>query len=243
MAVQAWPFLIARGRQRGYSVLLAPQFLLAEGDYGFLEEATGPVRESEPVRSGVATSRRGRRFGLIWAEHRVTAADIGGTTDPHDEHSRPLRLLYGLLSTSATIDADLGLVRRAALDTYRRFLTDEHHFTTEPSTPLDPHATEPSTPLGLRATGPSVPLAPAPLDARPTVAPAPRPTPLWVKALVISAAVVVGATAATVVAITSSGSGAPPPSHVDEPTTSCGTPTPTTTPLPSMTLPDVERPE
>jgi hypothetical protein len=225
MAAQAWPFLIARGRQRGYSVLLAPRFLLAEGDYGFLEEATGPVPESNPVRVGVATSQRGRRFGLAWSEHRVTAADIGGTADPRDEHSRPLRLLYGFLSADTTINApdgaDLDHARRAALDTYRRFLTDEHRFTTEPSTPLDTRTTEPSTLFA----------------ARTLIPPKPPPARRWVRAVVISAAVVIGAATAVVVAI-ASGSGDPPPSCTEDTsaagstttTSSCGSPTQTTTP-------------
>lgn len=207
----AWPFLIARGRQRGYSVLLAPHFLVADGDYGFLEEAAGPVHESEPVRVGLATSGRGRRFGLVWSEHRVTAEDVGGTTDPRDEHSRPLRLLYGFLTTDTAVNApaDLDGARRAALDTYRRFLADEHHFTTEPSTSLD--ATETSAP-------------PEPL----VVSPAPAPDWWWAKALVIAAAVVVGAAAVVLVAIAlSSGSDAPPSTRLDD-TTKCDSATTTT---------------
>jgi hypothetical protein len=224
----AWPFLIARGRQRGYSVLLAPHFLLAEGDYGFLEEATGPVPGSQPVRVGVATSNHGRRFGLTWSEHRITAADVGGTADPRDEHSRPLLLLYGFLSADTAIDtpagADLDRARRVALDTYRRFLTDEHGFTTEPSAPLDTHAAEPPVSSGVRAV----------------LAPAPPPARRRVRGLVISAAVVAGAAAAVVVVAIAAGSGSgdPPPSCPDDTTaagptrttSSCGSPTPTTTP-------------
>jgi hypothetical protein len=141
MAAQVWPFLIARGRQRGYSVLLAPRFLLAEGDYGFLEQATGPVRESAPVQADVATSRRGRRLGLVWSEHRVTAEDLSDTEDPYDEHSRPLLLLYGFVCADTTVSAPHGAgldhARRVALDTYRQFLTDENGFTTQPSAPFD----------------------------------------------------------------------------------------------------------
>lgn len=233
----AWPFLIARGRQRGYSVLLAPHFLVAEDDYGFLEEAAGPVHGSEPVRMGLATSRRGWRFGLVWSEYRVTAADVGGTTDPRDEHSRPLRLSYGLLTTgTATNDpADLDRARRAALDTYRRFLADEHHFTTEPSTQLDAHAVEP-----LGATETSV--SPAPSEP---LSPDPAPDRRWAKALVISAAVVAGVAAVIVVAIVAgSGSDVPPSTCPDDtttavPTTSCAsattTKTTTTTTTPART--------
>lgn len=236
MTAEVWPFLIARGRQRGYSVLLAPHFLLAEGDYGFLEEATGPVPQAQPVRVGAATSQRGRRFGLVWSEHLVTAADVGGTADPRDEHSRPLRLLYGVLSADTAINAsagaDLDHARRAALDTYRRFLTDEHHFTTEPSNPLDARAAEPSAsfaPTAERA---------APVDAR-AISPEPPQARRWARTLVISAAVVAGAAAVFVVAIVvGSGSDDRPPSCPADATaagptmttSSCGSPTPTTTP-------------
>lgn len=141
MAAQGWPFLIARGRQRGYSVLLAPRFLLAEGDYGFLEQATGAVRESAPVQAGVAISQRGRRLGLVWSEHRVTAEDLSDTEDPYDEHSRPLLLLYGFVCADTAVSAPHGAgldhARRVALDTYRQFLTDENGFTTQPSAPFD----------------------------------------------------------------------------------------------------------
>jgi len=239
MAAQAWPFLIARGRQRGYSVLLAPQFLLAEGDYGFLEEATGPVPESDPVRVGVATSHHGRRFVLAWSEHRVTAADVGDTADPRDEHSRPLRLLYGFLSADTTITApagaDLDHARRAALDTYRRFLTDEHRFSTEPSTPLDARATEQSVPFAARDTEPTTLFA-----ARTLTPPEPPPARRWVKAAVISAAVVAGAVAAVVVAIAAD-SGDPPPSCAED-TTSAGSTTTTSSCGAQTTTPAQQQP-
>jgi hypothetical protein len=233
MAVQAWPFLIARGRQRGYSVLLAPHFLLAEGDYGFLEEATGPVPAAEPVRVAVAVSQRGRRSYLTWSEHRVTSADLGGA-EPRDEHSRPLLLLYGFLCTDAPTGApamaDLDHARRTAMDTYRRFLADENGFTTEPSAPFDTYS-------------PTVPSA-SPPPSRPAPSPAavpaaPSPVPRTLRRLVIAAAVVAGTAAAAVVVTIVTSSGEDPPASCDSPTptaaeptttSSCGPTTLTTTP-------------
>lgn len=129
MATVGWPFLVARGRRRGYTILLAPDFLVADGVYGFLEELVGPTRE---VRTAGATTHDGRHVCLVWTEYRVCATDLAdGPADPVDEHSRPLRLLYGFLSVepvSAVAAADLDLARGAALAAYRRFLTDEDGF-------------------------------------------------------------------------------------------------------------------
>ena len=72
------PFLIARGRRRGYSTLLAPGWLLAANDHGFLEDAVGPVDAPMAWRSGVAVRPGGRRVGLVWAEHAVTSVEAGG---------------------------------------------------------------------------------------------------------------------------------------------------------------------
>jgi len=146
VTASGWPFLIARGRRRGYTVLLAPGWLIAAQGHGVLEETVTPVA-GQPWRVAVAGTTQGRRVGLAWAEHPVTGADVTGTPDSgggapvRDEHSRPLRLLYGFLCADAMIGDpsgdDLARSRDAALDTYRRFLTDEEHFTIEGSTPFD----------------------------------------------------------------------------------------------------------
>lgn len=137
--MNGWPFLIARGRRRGYSVLLAPAFLHEE--YGLLEEVAGPVTAAEPVRVAATKNSRGHDLSVVWSEHRVTAADVADGTEPRDEHSRPLRLLYGFVcqETILTRPADTDLARSLAsgLDTYRRFLAGEQRFTVESSTPFD----------------------------------------------------------------------------------------------------------
>lgn len=146
-----WPFLVARGRRRGYSTLLAPHQLIAAQDYGFLEEAVGPVPAGQPYRHGTATTARGRSLTLLWAEHPATEADLvdaaGMTGRPsaagqalrapvlRDEHSRPLLLAYGFVCAApvsagscTAVLRDLARCREAALATYRRFLADEDGF-------------------------------------------------------------------------------------------------------------------
>lgn len=133
--MRAWPFLIARGRRRGYSVLLAPDFLVAEQDYGFLEDNVRPLTGSAPFAVAETASPLGRQVCLVWADHPVTELDLDGAS-PHDEHSRPLRLMVGFLCSgkvSGPSTVDIDKAREDALATYRRFLEDEEHFTVESS--------------------------------------------------------------------------------------------------------------
>ncbi|WP_370948373.1 hypothetical protein AB5J62_12510 [Amycolatopsis sp. cg5] len=137
--MRAWPFLIARGRRRGYSVLLAPDFLVSEQDYGFLEDHVRPLPDSAPFAVAGVTSPRGRPVCLVWAGHAVTEADLDGGS-AHDEHSRPLKLMTGFLcsgkvSEPSTVDVDKA--REEALVTYRRFLEDEERFAVESSTAFE----------------------------------------------------------------------------------------------------------
>jgi len=138
-AVQVWPFLIARGRRRGYSVLLAPDILVSQGDYGFLEEVAAPARPGEPPR--IATlNRAGHEVCVVWADHTVTAADLDDDAPNQpvrDEHSRPLRLIFGFVAMDATVTApaeeDLFDARAVAIPTYNRFLASEDSFSIEAS--------------------------------------------------------------------------------------------------------------
>src|SRR4051812_29279194 len=136
-AKQAWPFLVARGRDRGYSVVLAPDFLVADGDYGFLEEQAIPSH-TDAVHVADGLSAHGRRVCLVWTEQVVGAEDVGAQEEPRDAHSRPLRLLFGFVgpAIASHAAADLEQARNAALSTYRRFLADEAGFTVESSAPF-----------------------------------------------------------------------------------------------------------
>ena len=60
-AVYGWNFLVARGRQKGYQTLLAPDFLAESNEYGGLGELTGgDVEPPRPERSRSPSSRRPR---------------------------------------------------------------------------------------------------------------------------------------------------------------------------------------
>lgn len=220
MTANGWPFLVARGRRRGYSVLLAPGFLVAGQDHGFLERVVGPVRDGRPFHTATVTTPRGRRVSLVWSDYPAGDADLC------DEHSRPLRLLGGFLSADAGIDrpsdTDLAYARAAAAATYRRFLADEEAFTTERSEPF-----------GLRSD-----LVPQPRHTPTERRPPARPNlPLAAIGLVVAALVAV-----VIVLISSSvGGGTPPPltcvttpqatkAGLVVPTTTTGPPTPTTAP-------------
>ncbi len=150
--VTGWPFLIARGRRRGYSVLAAPPFLVRDREEGFLEEVVGPSPGSVATR--MVDSPGGRHLCLVWGDHRVRGDDIGEPADPVDEHSRPLRLLYGFVCQDAAVSepapADLERSLATMVATYRRFLRGEEEFVVEESSPfpVDAHVvarTEPAT--------------------------------------------------------------------------------------------------
>jgi hypothetical protein len=155
--MNGWPFLIARGRGRGYGVLLAPDLLRA--DYGLLEEVAGPLPAAEPVRVASARTGRGEGLTVAWSEHRVTAADLADGTEPRDEHSRPLRLLYGFACREAIqgppSDVDMTRAKDAALATYRRFLADERGFTVETSAPFELRSVAAVRPAARSDTRPS----------------------------------------------------------------------------------------
>jgi hypothetical protein len=144
---RAWPFLVARGRQRGYRTLLAPGFLVADRDYGVLDDSIVPGDAYDRASVTEVVTGTGRALTVVHATHPVTAADVAGPgaepgAEPRDRHSRPLRLIYGFVCAAGDVgepDAgDLAACRAAALGVYRRFLDDEDGFTVESSTGFTP---------------------------------------------------------------------------------------------------------
>jgi hypothetical protein len=160
-SARAWPFLVARGRHRGYRTLLAPDFLVAERDYGVLDDEVVPsTREDQASVIDVVTGA-GHPLTVVHATHLVTSADIaepGGEPAghaPRDEHSRPLQLIYGFVcaygavtaphvenravtapldqdgAVISPLDEDLRVCLAASLAAYRRFLGDEDAFEVE----------------------------------------------------------------------------------------------------------------
>lgn len=132
-----WPFLVAAGRRRDYSTLLAPDFLVADLDYGILETSVRPTSAPGPAMTIDVRTGGGRALTVVYATHLLAAADLTmpdvnptlPVADPRDEHGRPLRLIYGFVAQDATLSrpdqADLTCALTAALATYRSFLQDE----------------------------------------------------------------------------------------------------------------------
>jgi hypothetical protein len=138
--MNGWPFLIARGRRRGYRTLLAPDFLIPAGDYGAIEATVRPPGAAGQVDVAAVTTRAGRDLTVAYTTYVVTTADLAVTGMlPRDEHSRPLTLLYGYVCESPwtpnPTQDELRLAREQALDVYRRFLVDEDGTTVSPSRP------------------------------------------------------------------------------------------------------------
>ncbi|XVS68047.1 hypothetical protein ACQPYE_18960 [Actinosynnema sp. CA-299493] len=213
---RGWPFLVARGRRRGYSVLLAPSFLI--DDHGLLEEVVGPVPD---VRVASVRNAGGRWLCVVWAAHTATEAEIG---NPRDEHSRPLRLLYGFVCPDGVVErpSEAGMTASlaGALDTYRRFLEDEERFTVEASTPIDL-----GPPVLARAQPRTIAPPPAPQH------PCPR---RWQDTvLVLLAGLVVAIIGIRVLADDSSDQGPPPPCLTFDTRVTGTTTAPPSTPIPA----------
>ena len=125
-----WPFLIAPGRQRDYSLVLAPDFLVAASSHGVLEAAVRPGDERDPARVLEVQDTAGRPLTVAYRTHLVTAQDVGAQTDPRDTSGRRLRFMYGFVCLTVWVPApaaeDLAATLDVALARYREFLADEH---------------------------------------------------------------------------------------------------------------------
>ena len=132
--VDAWPFLVARGRREGYRTLLAPEFLVTRDLHEQLAESSpsvpsGTLGRAELDRAGVGSLR------LVYTTEDLTAAMADGSDETKplaDEHGRPLEMLYGVVAREPLSEAiaagDLQPARAEALDTYRTFLAGEKGF-------------------------------------------------------------------------------------------------------------------
>jgi hypothetical protein len=141
---RGWPFLVAAGRRRDFTAVLAPAFLVTDLDYGVLPEVIGPATPGDPPRVSHLRTRHGRRLTLVSTTRVLAPGDL---TDPlqraggvRDEHGRPLRLVYGFAYPD-TVDvqparADLDAAREPALAAYGRFLADEEGFSVVASQPF-----------------------------------------------------------------------------------------------------------
>lgn len=172
-APRGWAFLVARGRRKGYRVLLVPGLLADSNQQGVLAEAlsggSGP-REAPTVETITAAGIG--PVSCAYRTERFVEAALDG--DPGrallDEHGRPLEILYGVACATEGIlnpdAADLDIARADALATYGRFLADEAGFTAERSEPfvlrstISPSlvsAATPGVPHQLVESGPTAP--------------------------------------------------------------------------------------
>jgi hypothetical protein len=174
---RGWPFLVARGRHRGYRTVLAPDFLARRNLQGVLSDAaTGDGLELGQARTAEVDAPAVGPLTLWFRIERVNAADVNGHLPGEDaiatdEHGRPLEILYGVVArgrlSGPVHDGDLGAARSQALRSYRRFLEHEDAF-----------AVDASPAFALRGVTAMAPAAPAPPQRTPTPAPAPAPAPV-----------------------------------------------------------------
>lgn len=172
-----WPFLVARGRTRGYRTLLAPAFLTERELHERLSESTGGAAPGRVLSVQLDLPGVGP-LSVAYTLDELRASDLDGDRPagggaPTDEHGRPLELLYGIVSRERLggplDEADLRAARGVALQSYRRFLAAEESF-----------GVELSSAFTLRtAAAPEAPLRAAPDEAsapQPSGSP-PRPVP------------------------------------------------------------------
>lgn len=143
-AILGWPFLVARGRRRGYRVLLVPDVLAEAGQAGVLADGLrGDTVPGSPPRVETLSVPDVGRLSCAYRTERLGGRDPAGdrvvdsTSPVLDEHGRPLEILYGIVcSTDDDLDPDaddLDLARHEALSAYGRFLADEAGFPGERS--------------------------------------------------------------------------------------------------------------
>lgn len=183
-AVSGWPFLVARGRETGYQLLLAPDFVLAGRAAGLLlAEVSGEVPAQGPPQVSTLAGPSGP-LAVVQRTVRASRGDVGEQERPEapllDRAGRPILLGFGFVTPGVQVtvvdDADLWPAQEAALATYRRFHADEHDFVPEASSayPLRSTVGRPPAPAPVAAP----PAAPAwsaeVLPTRPPEPPRPR---------------------------------------------------------------------
>ena len=198
-----WAFLVARGRQTGYQLLLAPDFIMAGRESALLmDEIRGEVpMHGPPVVTDIAGPTSGP-LCMVYRTARATRREVGAAERPAepllDRAGRPLVLTYGFICSGSSVlaprDQDLRVARSAAVETYRRFHAAEATFQPETSHPYSLQSTvapvaaamsgsaapRPAGPGGLAGPGESRPApsrSPAPWTSQ-TLPGSQRPAPV-----------------------------------------------------------------
>jgi hypothetical protein len=187
-SVPGWPFLVARGRETGYQLLLAPDFMLSGREAGqLLGEVQGEVPAQGPAQISTVTGPVTGPYSVVQRTARATRRDVGEPDRPEapllDRAGRPILLGYGFVCRGARVvaadEGDLAAARDAALAAYRRFHAAEYDFVPEPSTsyplrstlaPVQPAPAWPARPTAAPARPPAAPARPP--AAHPSAAPA-----------------------------------------------------------------------
>lgn len=133
-----WPFLVAAGRIRDYTVLVAPDFLVAAGEHGLLG-VTGSAIEGGPVQVRPVRTNDGRELTLAYAARLLSAADMppgAGEQAVADEFGRPLRIVVGVVTErprGSNPAPDVERAEAVVLPAYRRFREDEARYRVQAS--------------------------------------------------------------------------------------------------------------
>jgi hypothetical protein len=129
-----WPFLVGRGRRKGYQTLLAPGFLIEQDMHETLAEATPSVPVGVLGRARVSCPGVGP-LTLAYTTEGIATGRIdsgNGVGEWTDEHGRPLEMLYGVVAHEPLSDTlavnDLQRAREDALEAYGGFLAHEDDF-------------------------------------------------------------------------------------------------------------------
>lgn len=165
-----WAFLVARGFEIGYQVLLAPDFLLDGPAAGLLlSEVRGEVPDAGPPQMATVAAPWGGVAAIVHRTTRLTRGDVGETDRPDasltDRAGRALVLAYGFVCRDAQVIApeaqDLQAAREQAVATYRRFWAAGEDFRPETSSAYPVRS-------GM-----------VPVDVVPATAPSVMATPAW----------------------------------------------------------------
>lgn len=214
VGAQAGTFAIARGRDEGYRVLTAPEFLVAARRAGLLSD----LASADGLNGGVAHGRSelagGQPVFVTYTSRLVTADDLDEVgrqrlgSPPSDAFGRPLRIVYGVAyqarAAAGVPPSLLDAAERAAITAFRVFVADETGYRLRASPPvLGPMVADRNSPVvdgelgtyGERASGPMPVTVPRGAPRRP---------------LLLLAGMAVAVTVALVLAVTSLGSSGGP---------------------------------
>ena len=181
-----WAFLLARGHEVGYQLLLVPDFIAAAGEAALLvDEVRGEVpTHAPPVVANVAGPISGP-LCIVYRTIRATRGDIGAADRREeqllDRTGRPIVLAYGFVCRGSRVvspnEEDLRAARDAAVATYQRFHAAEQTFRPETSRQYVVHAavTPVETPASGLAASPPPPLASVAAAWKPDTSRSPTP--------------------------------------------------------------------